>query len=113
MHVMSIWAFKRKRSPSGTLQKHKARLCAHGGQQQWRVNYWETHAPVANWASVRLLLALSHIHGLEPKSIGFILVFPQAVLDTPVYMETSQGFDRACDKSEHFLKLKRSIYGLK
>ena len=32
--IMSIWAFKRKRLPSGELLKHKARLCAHGGQQQ-------------------------------------------------------------------------------
>jgi hypothetical protein len=31
--VMSIWSFKRKRYPDGTLNKHKARLCAHGGMQ--------------------------------------------------------------------------------
>ena len=62
---MSVWAFKRKRMPSGELFKHKARLCAHGGQQQWGINYWETYAPVANWASARLLLSLSHMHGLE------------------------------------------------
>jgi hypothetical protein len=31
--IMSIWSFKRKRYPDGTLNlnKHKARLCAHGG----------------------------------------------------------------------------------
>ena len=32
--IMAIWSFKRKRFPDGTLNKHKARLCAHGGQQQ-------------------------------------------------------------------------------
>ena len=31
--IQSIWAFKRKRHPDGTLNKHKARLCAHGGMQ--------------------------------------------------------------------------------
>ena len=41
--IQSIWSFKRKRFPSGLLQKHKARLCAHGGIQQWGVNYWETY----------------------------------------------------------------------
>ncbi len=28
--IMSIWSFKRKRYPDGTLNKHKAKLCAHG-----------------------------------------------------------------------------------
>ena len=32
--IMSTWAFKRKRLPSGDLLKHKAQTCAHGGQQQ-------------------------------------------------------------------------------
>ena len=32
--IMGIWSFKRKRLPDGTLNKHKARLCAHGGMQQ-------------------------------------------------------------------------------
>ena len=99
--------------PSGELLKYKARLCAHGGQQQWSVNYWETYAPVANWASVRLLLALSHIFGLESKSIDFVLAFPQAVLETEVYMEIPQGFDRVYDSDSYVLKLVRSIYGLK
>ena len=40
--IMAIWYFKRKRYPDGTLNKHKAILCAHGGQQQWGINYWET-----------------------------------------------------------------------
>ena len=29
--IQAIWSFKRKRRPDGTLVKHKARLCAHGG----------------------------------------------------------------------------------
>ncbi len=31
--ILSIWIFKQKRYPDGTLNKHKARLCAHGGMQ--------------------------------------------------------------------------------
>ncbi|KAL7460959.1 hypothetical protein ACHAXS_001393 [Conticribra weissflogii] len=40
--IQAIWSFKQKRFPDGSLNKHKARLCAHGGMQQWGVNYWET-----------------------------------------------------------------------
>jgi hypothetical protein len=50
--IMSIWSFKSKQYLDGTLNKHKARLCAHGGMQTWGQNYWETYAPVVNWASV-------------------------------------------------------------
>jgi hypothetical protein len=32
--IQAIWSFKRKRYPDGTLNKHKARFCAHGGMQQ-------------------------------------------------------------------------------
>jgi hypothetical protein len=36
--IQAIWSFKRKQRPDGTLVKHKARLCAHGGMQQWGTN---------------------------------------------------------------------------
>ena len=67
--IQAIWAFKRTRFPCGLLNKHKARLCAHGGMQQWGVNYWETYAPVVNWISIRFLLVLSEIVGLKSKAL--------------------------------------------
>jgi hypothetical protein len=112
---MSIWSFKRKQYPDGTLNKHKARLCAHGGMQTWGQNYWETHAPVVNWASVCILLAVAKIHGLSSKSIDFGLAFPQADLEVPVFMELPLGFD--APDSQHWklyvLQLNKSLYGLK
>ena len=89
--IMGNWSFKRKRLPDGTLNKHKARLCAHGGMQQWGVNYWETYAPVVNWISVRFLLIVAKLTGLETKALDFVLAFPQADLDTPVLMELPVG----------------------
>ena len=91
--IMAIWSFKRKRFPDGTLNKHKARLCAHGGQQTWGLDYWDTYAPIVTWASVCLLLIVAKIHGLQSKSIDFILAFPQADLDVPVYMELPAGIN--------------------
>jgi len=82
--IQAIWSFKRKRYPDGILNNHKAHHCAHGGMQQWGVSYWETYSPVVNMLTVRLLLALCHIHGLHSKSIDFALVFPQADLDVDI-----------------------------
>ena len=109
--ILSVWAFKRKRLPDGTILKHKARLNAHGGMQRWGIDYFETYAPVVNWISVRILLALSIIHNLESKSIDFVLAFPQADLERDVYMELPYGFEYG-HKRQYVLKLKKNLYGL-
>ena len=110
--ILAIWSFKRKRKPDGTIIKHKARLCAHGGMQQWGINFWETYAPVVNWLSVRTLLILSLVLDLETRSIDFVLAFPQADLDIDVYMEIPFGF--TIDGSRRkVLKLEKNLYGLK
>lgn len=37
--ILSVWAFKRKRLPDGTVLKHKARLNVRGGMQRWGIDY--------------------------------------------------------------------------
>ena len=113
--IMAIWSFKRKRMPDGTLNKHKARLCAHGGMQQWGINYWETYAPVVNWISVRFLLIIAQLSGLETKALDFVLAFPQADLDTPVFIEVPIGvsIEGKHRNKKYVLRLRKSLYGLK
>ncbi len=113
--IQAIWSFKRKRFPDGSLDKHKARLCAHGGMQQWGVNYQETNAPVVNWISVQILLILSEMLQLDTRAIDFVLAFPQADLDTPVYMYLPAGMviDGAPEGTSYVLRLRKSLYGLK
>jgi len=83
--------------------------------QTWGQNYWETYAPIVNWASVQLIHAIAKIHGSSSKSIDFVLAFPQADLKIPVYMELPIGFD--APEGEHcksyVLRLNKSLYGLK
>jgi hypothetical protein len=83
--------------------------------QTWGTNYWETYAPVVNRAGVCLLLAVAKIHGLPLKSIDFVLAFPQADLEVPVYMELLLGFDAPQNGSRklYVLCLNKSLYGLK
>ena len=114
--IKAIWSFKRKRFPDGRLNKHKARICAHGGMQQWGENYWETYSPVVNMISVKLLLVIAKIHGLESKSIDFVLAFPQADLDVDIWMELPIGFQPIEDPEhaqKYVLKLRKNLYGLK
>ena len=41
--IRSIWSFKRKRFPDGSLNRYEPRICAHGSMQLWGENYWETY----------------------------------------------------------------------
>ena len=59
--ILAIWDFKRKRYPDGRINKHKARICAHGGMQTHGVNYWDTYFPTVNWISIRFLLVVAEI----------------------------------------------------
>ena len=112
--IMMIWSFKRKRHPDGTLKKHKARLCCHGGQQQWGLNYWETYAPVVSWSSIRFLLTLSKLHKMHTKSIDFVQAYPQASIKSTIYLKSPPGVELTRDKEgEMVLRLKRNLYGLK
>ncbi len=115
--MMAIQLFKQNQFSDGTLNKHKACLCAHGGEQTWGQGYRDTYAPVVTWASVCLLLFVGKIHGLQSKGIYFVLAFLQADLDAPVYMELPTGINPVdvsdIDRCKQVLKLNKSLYGLK
>ena len=68
--------------------------------QKLGVNYWETYDTVVNWIIVRFLLILSELIGLESKAIDFVLDFPQAELDAPVYMELPIGMEVTASDGE-------------
>ena len=61
--------------------------------QRWGQNYWETYSPVVNALTVKILLVIAKLHNLESKSIDFVLAFPQADLDTDIWMEIPPGFE--------------------
>ena len=86
---------------------HTSDLVTHGGMQQYGVNYWETYSPTVNWISVRFLMIVAQVLELDTQAIYFVLVFPQAELEVPVYMELTAGMDlsgHGKDSSKHLLK---------
>jgi hypothetical protein len=55
--VPSVWHLRRKRDlTTNEVKSHKARLNLHGGKQVYRMNYFETHAPVVTWFAIRLMI---------------------------------------------------------
>ena len=116
--IKAIWYFKRKRNTDGEILKQKARLCVHGRIQQWGDSYWETHSPVVNMLTVRLILAIANIHNIDSKAIDFVLAFPQAYLKENIWMKLQVGFqidgqtEAESDKC-YVLKLNKNLYRLK
>lgn len=51
------WLFKIKYKPNGDVERYKFRLVAKGFTQTCDVDYFETFAPVAKMATLRVLLA--------------------------------------------------------
>jgi len=49
----AIWSYKRKRTPTGALIKHKSRLCTDGSQQRQGIDFTATYAPVVAWSASR------------------------------------------------------------
>jgi hypothetical protein len=107
--VSSIWSFKRKRYPDGSIRKLKAQICARGFEQIEGVDYFETFAPVVQWMTVRLILIMTILLNLENKQIDYTAAFMQAPLDHDVYVEMPKLFE----VNSKVWKLKRALYGLK
>lgn len=90
--MQGVWSMKRKRRVgTGEVYKWKAQLCIDGSSQQKGVNYWDTYSPVVSWETVQSLLTLAILNGWETRQIDFVLAFPQAKVDCPMFMEVPQG----------------------
>ena len=65
---------------------------------------------------VCLPFAMAHIHGLNSKSINFVLAFLQAELDNNILMELPEEMDSLGDEKnccKYVLKHNKSLHGLK
>jgi hypothetical protein len=108
----SVWSMKRKRRiDMREVYRWKARLNLHGGKQIKNVHYWETYSPVVKWSSIRLFLTLAAVRGWHSRQVDFVLAYPQADIETEMYMEIPRGFEYQHSRKTHCLKLIKNLYG--
>jgi Reverse transcriptase (RNA-dependent DNA polymerase) len=83
---------RKRKIDTGEVYKWKARINIHDGKQTKGVNYWDTYAPVATWASIRLIMNMAAAYGWVTRQLDFVLAFPQAPVETDLYVEIPKGF---------------------
>ncbi len=94
--------------------KYKARLNLHGGKQVCGMNYFETYAAVVTWFAIRLMIVFGIVFCWALWQVDFVMAYPEAPVETDIYMEPPQGIKTATGNSkDHVLKLLKNIYGQK
>jgi hypothetical protein len=106
------WVYKTKRGKDGSITKHKARLVARGNRQRYGIDYEETYAPVARYASIRCILAIVAHLDLELHQMDVKSAYLNGELQETIYMRQPEGFVQS-GKESLVLKLRKSLYGLK
>ena len=110
--ISAKWVFKVKPNPDGTIERFKCRLCARGFLQKEGIDYLATFSPVANAASIKLLLALAAKRGLRLRQADVSTAFLYGKLPESerVYVACPDGIDH---EPGQVMELRRCIYGLK
>ncbi|THG92841.1 hypothetical protein EW026_g8206 [Hermanssonia centrifuga] len=112
--VGSKWVLRIKKDASGAIDKYKAHLVAQEYTQIHGINYFETFAPVAKIASLRLLLAITARNGWAVESFDFNSAYLNSSLDEDevIYLEQPPQFPIK-DPKAYVLHLKKVLYSLK
>jgi hypothetical protein len=106
----STWVFTTKYTPTGLIDRYKARLVAQGFGQTLGDDYLETFSPTIRAESLRTLLAIATFEDLEIQQIDVVSAYPRSKLHATVYLKPPEGLKVP---EGMVLRVKQSLYGLK
>jgi hypothetical protein len=104
------WVFTVKYTPTGLIDRYKARLVAQGFSQSLGDDYLETFSPTIRAESLRVLLAIGALEDLEIRQINVVSAYPRAQLHATVYMRPPKALGAP---EGTVLLLQKPLYGLK
>ena len=112
--ILSMTMHRRRNLTTNKITKYKARLNINGGKQEYRVNYYETYAPIVTWFARCLVIVFAILFGWALRQVDFILAYMQAPIEVNMYMELPQGIETTHGSSKtHVLQLISNLYGQK
>ncbi|OJT09466.1 Retrovirus-related Pol polyprotein from transposon TNT 1-94, partial [Trametes pubescens] len=104
------WAYARKFDAVGRW-KPKARLVAKGFHQIPGIDYFESHASVVRFESLRIICALATYRGMEMGQDDIEKAYLNTVPQNTVYMQQPPGYVDE-EHPDWVCQLQRSLYGL-
>lgn len=99
-----------KRRAGGVFERCKTRVVAGGNHQTFGVDYFETHAPVVDFATVRFFLCLSVIFSWTRVQVDVKTAFLNGELEEEIYVRSPRGIP---GKPSLLYRLLKALYGLK
>ena len=77
-------------------------------------HYELTYAPVMQWYSIRMVMALTIVNEWYMQQIDYVFAYPQATIEREICMKIPRGMEiEGKNKDDYVLKLHRNIYGQK
>ena len=110
--IGSRWMYWLKRDAQGAIARYKARLIAQGFTQAHGIDYNKTFAPVAKFASIRVVLALVALNDWEVEQVDIKNAYLNAQLTETIYMAQPPGFVEP-GQAHKVCQLLKALYGLK
>jgi hypothetical protein len=109
--VACRWVFALKRDAKGAVERYKARLVAKGFSQKPGVDYGEVWAPVSQYKTLHILLAVVVAEDLHLHQLGIKTAFLNGIIEEELYMKQPPGNAKQGD--QRVCRLRRALYGLK
>jgi hypothetical protein len=104
------WVFKVKTNSDGSLEKFKARLVAKGFTQIEGEDFFQIFAPVSDYTTARMLLAVAAVRKYALVQLDVKNAFLYVDIDAQIYMKQPEGYH---DGTTRVCKLVKALYGLK
>lgn len=108
--VDNKWVYKIKETPTGDIERYKARLVVRGFSQEYGVDYFQTYSPVIRYTSIRTIMAVAAAENLKLAQFDIKTAFLYGDLSETIHMKQPVGYE---DGTSKVCLLRKSLYGLK
>lgn len=102
--------FAIKQNTDREIVKYKARLVAQGFSQQPGLDYFETYAPVGRAKSLRAIVAIAALLGLDIHQLDVVGAYLHSDLEEVIYVKQPPEYN---DRTGRVWLLLKALYGLK
>ena len=113
--ILPVWSMRCKHNlTTNEITKYKSTLNLHDGKQVYGMNYFDTYVPVVTWFAIRIVNTIFILFELSLHQIDFVQAYPQAPIETDMYMELPKDIETCHGNSkDHVLMIFSNLYGQK